>query len=439
MVDILILGATGITGRQTTRYLATHPQRSQFTFAIAGRSQKKLDDLVSDLSLSKSIPVHVVDVTRFEQVEAIVKQHRIVLNTVGPYVKWGENVVRACARNGVHYTDLTGEQIFVKEMIEKYAYVASKTGSIIVPACGMDSLPSDMAVFVANKALKDYSQNTEPLQIDTSTTVYDIEGVLSNGTVSTIVAAVGSTPSHKMAASLRDHFLSPVSGKPSPSPRLVYKTTLPSTLEAVVGGYFLMSSANRAIVQRSQGLLEYEMLTRKTNKANRERYGSQMVYEEFMRQKSALMGAILTLTLLVGLGLLAIPPVRWLFGRYGMNETSAALDKQLAETGKLTVINVTTSEPSPAFPKGPVKVETTISAKGDPGYYLSPAMMAESGLALLLNRDELPALAKQGGVLTPAVALGDVIIGRLREFSGFEVVYEVVEGSNGTRESRKSV
>ena len=48
-------------------------------------------------------------------------------------------------------------------------------------------------------------------------------------------------------------------------------------------------------------------------------------------------------------------------------------------------------------------------------------MMAESGLALLLNRDELPALSKRGGVLTPAVALGSVILGRLREFGGFEV------------------
>lgn len=131
------------------------------------------------------------------------------------------------------------------------------------------------------------------------------------------------------------------------------------------------------------------------------------------------------------------------------------MNRQL-ESGSLDVINVTTSLPSSAFPK-PVKVETTISAKGDPGYYLSPStfhlitfsesyintnlfgptvMMAESGLALLLDKPALPALAKNGGVLTPAIALGDVIVKRLQEYAKFDIRCEVVDGAG---ESRKTI
>lgn len=42
MVDIVVLGCTGVSGRQTVLYLANHPQRSQFSLAIAARSRKKL-------------------------------------------------------------------------------------------------------------------------------------------------------------------------------------------------------------------------------------------------------------------------------------------------------------------------------------------------------------------------------------------------------------
>ncbi|KAJ4002349.1 Saccharopine dehydrogenase-domain-containing protein [Lentinula boryana] len=434
MVDLLVLGATGVTGRQVTRYLNSHPQCSQFTLAIAGRSRRKLDDLISDLSLPKSIQVHVVDVTDFDQVEALVKSSKIVLNTVGPFAKWGPPVVRACARNGVHYVDLTGEQIFVRDIIEKYDYVATKTRSILVPACGMDSLPADIAVHMANNALKALSQDAaQPLQIDTSTSSYDLHGVFSNGTISTIVSTLGSTPKHKLTESLRDYYLSPVAGRPSPSPRLKYAMTLPSTREIVVGGYFLMSGSNKSVVQRSWGLLEWNFLNTRSPEANARRYGP-MIYEEFMRQKSTLSSVLLTLTLLIGFTLMTIPPVRWFIGKFGMKETSVDLDKEL-ESGSIDVINVTTSLPSSSFPE-PVKVETIISAKGDPGYYLSPIMMAESALALLLDREELPPLAKKGGVLTPAIAFGDVIVKRLQEYAKFHIVCEVIKG---TAENRKTI
>lgn len=70
-----------------------------------------------------------------------------------------------------------------------------------------------------------------------------------------------------------------------------------------------MSTSNKAIIQRSWGLLEYEALTTKSDKAQTERYGSSMVYEEFLRQKSTFSSALLSLTVLVAFSLFKLPPV----------------------------------------------------------------------------------------------------------------------------------
>jgi short subunit dehydrogenase-like uncharacterized protein len=82
-------------GRLVTRYLSTHPQKSSFTFAIAGRSKAKLDALVKELSLdTERVPVILVDVAEPDEIEAAVKLVKVVINAAGPYWKWGTPVVR---------------------------------------------------------------------------------------------------------------------------------------------------------------------------------------------------------------------------------------------------------------------------------------------------------------------------------------------------------
>ena len=80
----------GYTGRLTARYLSQHPQRSSFTLAVAGRSRSKLDAL----ELDAGVQVFVVDVTDETAVEELVKQFKVIANTVGPYWRWGTPVVK---------------------------------------------------------------------------------------------------------------------------------------------------------------------------------------------------------------------------------------------------------------------------------------------------------------------------------------------------------
>lgn len=64
------------------------------------------------------------------------------MTTVGPYALYGSKLVAACAAAGVHCCDLTGESLWVKDMIEKHHEEAERTGAKIVPSCGFDSIPA---------------------------------------------------------------------------------------------------------------------------------------------------------------------------------------------------------------------------------------------------------------------------------------------------------
>ena len=55
-----------------------------------------------------------------------------------------------------------------------------------------------------------------------------------------------------------------------------------------------------------------------------------------------------------------------------------------------------------------------VSAQGDPGNRATTRMVSEAALALVFDAALLPGGPGRGGVLTPASALGDVLLGRLR-------------------------
>jgi short subunit dehydrogenase-like uncharacterized protein len=57
------------------------------------------------------------------------------------------------------------------------------------------------------------------------------------------------------------------------------------------------------------------------------------------------------------------------------------------------------------------RLVATVPAPGDPGYAATALMLGESALCLALDGDTLPPVA---GVLTPATAMGDALVDRLR-------------------------
>ncbi|KAJ6578916.1 Saccharopine dehydrogenase-domain-containing protein [Mycena vulgaris] len=403
---VLLLGATGFTGRLITKYLSNHQDSSSFTLALGARSKSRLDDLVSKLGLGSAVQLHVVDVTRPEQIEAAVASATVVINTVGPFWTWGTPVVKACVKHGVHYVDLTGETEWIKRIITTLHYNATKTGAIIIPSCGFDSIPADITTYISSKTLRDTMGL--PVDIDTSVSAYVVRGGVSGGTVATGIIAMEQIPANERRIARTEFTLSPAVGVPSSPSRLIYRLFLPDTRKTLVGAFFFMKAPNRAIVQRSWGLLEVESAHNKTQL----HYGPAFKYDEFIVTGGAVRALLLTLGMVVGFGVFMISPIRWLLKKV-LPKSGEGPSESVQTNGFMKVTNLTTTVASPTHP-APIQVKTVMTGKGDPGYSLTAVLISEAALSLALAAPgALPALARRGGILTPSTALGDVLVERL--------------------------
>jgi len=438
MVDILVVGATGFCGRHAARYILEHPQRSKYTVGLAARSRSKLASI--GLPIDDSVQVFVLDIFDEQAIESAVRQAKVVLNCVGPFWHYGTPVVRACARNGVHYVDITGETPWIFNMIKKFDYLATKTHAIIVPSCGVDSVPADTTVHLASKAL-----GHVPLRSSLSSVGLGGGGA-PGGTLASFFAIFEDVPRALLHDASRDWALSPVLGARSPPPRLVYR------LGNTTGGVAIFNGVNRAIVQRTAGLRELCRREREAEAGGGEgargargasagprevdvaSYGPAFTYTEFMPTGNVVTASLLSLAIgatFLSLSLSFLAPIVWVLKRLVTQPGSGPADDTL-ENGHLEYVNVTSSdEPSPRYAK------TIIKARGDPGTLLTAVMVGESALALLFG--ELAPLAAGGGVLTPMTAFGDHLIRRLEANERFEITSGIVDTPDDeVEESRKT-
>ncbi|KAF8747185.1 Saccharopine dehydrogenase NADP binding domain, partial [Rhizoctonia solani] len=403
--DILIIGATGYTGQLVIEYLANHSRASSLRIALGGRTISKVQELVAKY---KNVRAVYVDVSKEPSVEEAVAKTRVVINIAGPYWTRGSVVVQACARNGVHYVDLTGEAPWVAKIIEQYDYLAHKNKACIIPCSGYDSIPSDLAAHLALRTLEKQLGGNIPLHIS-STAAHTGSGGVSGGTAASLMSAFEEVPREQMAKGLGWE-LSPIPAPPGFSvlPRILY--SLPHITPKIWGGYFVMSTINASIVRRSWGLRYY-----RAPEAKRPTFS----YTEFTTiNGSPFWGILISLTVFIfGAAMALLPPFRWLvknvLPKSGEGPSPDKLDK-----GYFGVVNVAEG--------GDVVVKATLDGDGDPGYRLTSIMIVESAL-LLLDSENLTEIGKEGGVLTPSVAYGDALLKALEGTGRFKIGVEVLE------------
>ncbi|CCO37762.1 hypothetical protein BN14_11922 [Rhizoctonia solani AG-1 IB] len=403
--DILVIGATGYTGQLIIEYLANHSRASSLRIALGGRTISKVQDLASKYSNLGAI---YVDVSKEPSVEEAVAKTRVVINIAGPYWTRGSVVVKACAKNGVHYVDLAGEAPWVAKIIEQYDYLAHKNKACIVPCSGYDSIPSDLTAHIALRALEKQLGGKIPPHIS-STAVHKSKGGISGGTAASIMSAFEEVPSEQRVRGL-GWGLSPIPAPPgfSTLPKFLY--SLPHINPKTWGGYFVMSTINEPIVRRSWGLRYYQ-----APKPKRPTFS----YTEFMTINGNLMSSLLiSLTVFFfGAAMALLPPFRWLvksvLPKSGEGPSPDKLDK-----GYFGVVNVAEG--------GDVVVKATLDGNGDPGYRLTSIMIVESAL-LLLDPKNLTDIGKEGGILTPSVAYGDALAKVLEGTGRFKFAVEILE------------
>jgi short subunit dehydrogenase-like uncharacterized protein len=161
--DIVVFGATGFAGRLIARYLARHIAQSAghaapgLKLAIAGRSRDKLEAIRAGLADDgldvTAIGIIIASVDDPASLAAMARSCRVLVTTVGPYMRHGLPVVAACVAAGTDYIDLTGEPGFVAAITARHDAEARANGSLVIPCCGFDSIPTDLGVLFTIKQL----------------------------------------------------------------------------------------------------------------------------------------------------------------------------------------------------------------------------------------------------------------------------------------------
>lgn len=401
MYDLVLVGATGFVGRLTAQHLARYAP-PEARIALAGRSQERLEAVRSSLGgTAASWPLLVVDVADEGQVAELAIATKVVVSTVGPYLRHGLPLVRACAEAGTDYADLTGESLFVRRSIDAVHEQAVATGARIVHSCGFDSVPSDLGVgLTARQAVADGQGSLT----ETVLHVRASKGGVSGGTVDSMRQQLVEISGDRAARALVGRADALVDGPRTPGARRPGRPS-PVERDPATGSWqapFVMGVFNRQIVQRSNALAHAA-------------YGPEFRYREVVDTGRGPRGAAAAAALAGGIAALmagmSFGPTRALLDRVLPSPGSGPSDRTL-ERGRFAVEVVARTTTGARY-------RTRVSADLDPGYTGTAVMLGESGFSLAFD-DELPL---RGGVLTPMVALGSCLADRLRAH-GFTIETE---------------
>jgi short subunit dehydrogenase-like uncharacterized protein len=381
--DIVVFGATGFTGALTAEYLAAHAP-PETRWALAGRNLGKLEQVRARLgSGSSEIPLLRADVTDASSLQAVAEATKVVITTVGPYIRYGEPLVAACAAAGTDYVDLTGEPEFVDRMWLGYHEQAVRSGARLVHSCGFDSIPYDLG------ALFTVEQLPEGVPIALEGFVR-VGGTFSGGTYQSTIEILARLRQGASVARERRR------REPSPGDRRVRGVSGAPHHDEFGGGWVApIPTIDPMTVLRSARALD--------------RYGPDFSYGHYL--------AVKRLPVLVGLGagaagliaLAQLPPTRNALLKLKSSGEGPSPEQRAKSWFRVRFRAQADGK----------TVRTQVSG-GDPGYGETSKMLAESALCLAF--DPLP---ERAGQLTPAVAMGDALRHRLQQAG---IKFEVLNG-----------
>ena len=376
--DVVIYGATGFTGKLVVEYMQEKYGKDEgISWAIAGRSEEKLNSVREELKVGSNVPQLLVDSNDTDSIASMAQQTKCVLTTVGPYQLYGANILQQCVVHGVDYVDLCGEPGWMHEMINEHAEQAKETGARIVFSCGFDSIPFDLGVYFLQKEV--IAQHGHPAS-NVRGRVRAMNGEFSGGTAASLGATMASL---KEKPELFEVLVNPFAlsnGFTGPEQAQDSKPIYDEKLETWVAPFF-MAPINTKNVHRSNALMDHL-------------YGEDFCYNEMWIQGPGEEGKAAA-EFVGSMNPLADAPA-----------PGEGPSKESRENGNYDVLFCADLNDGSSL-------HASVSGDMDPGYGSTSKMIAESALCLVNDCAELG-----GGIYTPAPAMGEKLITRLQANAG---------------------
>ncbi|MEL6449541.1 MAG: saccharopine dehydrogenase NADP-binding domain-containing protein [Pseudomonadota bacterium] len=382
--DIVVYGATGFTGRLVAEYLNDrYGVDGEVKWAMAGRSADKLASVRAEMGIPESVELVVADSNDAEAVTAMANRTKAIITTVGPYQLYGNTLVEVCAKTGTDYLDLCGEPAWMRQKIDALEPTAKQSGARIVFSAGFDSIPFDCGVWLAQQRCIEQTGKPSPR---IRGRVRKMQGTFSGGTAASFKATMAAARDPEILAILRDPYsLAPgFQGVEQPHGTKPY-------LDEAIGMWvapFIMATINTRNVHRSNYLLGGA-------------YGNDFVYDEMV---------------ITGPGEKGEQIAKALADRDEMSSDDGPKpgegpSKKERDAGHYDVLFLAETE------QGPIKLGVT--GDRDPGYGSTSKMIAEAAVCLVKDKADTAA-----GIWTPAAAMGQALIDRLKANAGLTFEFE---------------
>ncbi|PSS30482.1 Mitochondrial saccharopine dehydrogenase-like [Actinidia chinensis var. chinensis] len=417
--DLIILGASGFTGKYVVREalkFLNAPSSPLKIIALAGRNPQKLSQTLEWASHPHPpppVPILAADTADPPSLRRLAAQTRLVLNCVGPFRLHGEPVVAACAESGCDYLDICGEPEFMERMEAAYHEAAAKSGSLVISACGFDSVPAELGLMFNSRQ---WSSPSVPNRVEAYLSLESEKRVVGNfGTFESAVLGVANAEKLMELRRSRPRRARPVIPGPSPPKGPIIEHQKKIGLWAVK-----LPSADAIVVRRTlatltenpHGLPGVDESAEQVKK--RETFWSTVNPAHFVvkiASKSifSIFGFI-TVGMFIGLlGRFAVG--RWLLLKFpsvfslgGFRKKGPTEDEVRSASFKMWFVGNGFSN-SAFVAQGNKKPDMEIITRvmgPEIGYLTTPIILIQCALILLRQRDNLP----KGGVLTPGIVFG---------------------------------
>ncbi|MDJ0761239.1 MAG: saccharopine dehydrogenase NADP-binding domain-containing protein [Woeseiaceae bacterium] len=416
--QVTLVGASGVTGRNAYDYLAENGP-ADLIWNIAGRNEHKLKQILGRGDETWNKPeITIADLGNPDQVEAMIRNTKVLIHLAGPYAEHGEFIIAKCIEHKTDYVDIGGETFFIREMILKYHERAREQGVRIIPTAGYESLPFDMLTMMTVRRIKDvYNETCSAVKIVTS--FHRSGSVRDNrisagsiGTMRNILAGDHIGAFNDMSCLLPDSCDRKGIRRRN---KVKYVARYDQDVNAYTGPLQPAPFLNVPVILRSAYL---------QNEAGRGygdqfRYSDSMTMEFYSRneagqreaaRKSAFKNRLTSM--IMGGPRIFRSLIRQRLDSMGIRAGEGPSEGSLHFVDYELRLFATASSGR--------KMTARASARGHPGYLSTARIAAEAGLALSFDkrRDD-----QQYGIVTPSTGLGESFIHRL-ENAGVEVSFD---------------
>ncbi|OVA12135.1 Saccharopine dehydrogenase / Homospermidine synthase [Macleaya cordata] len=421
--DLVILGASGFTGkyvvREALKFLNTSSSPLK-TLALAGRNPAKLSETIkwassnSHSSIPHSISIIKADVSDPSSLRDLCSKTKLILNCVGPFRLYGEPVVSACVEMGCDYLDICGEPEFMEKMEAIYHEKAVERGSLVISACGFDSVPAEMGLMFNSRQ---WVSPAAPNRVEAYLSLESDKRIVGNfGTFESAVLGVANMEKLQELRKSRPRRARPVIPGPPPAKGSLIEHQKKVGLWAVK-----LPSADSIVVRRTLSTLKEnphglpgvnesaEQIEKRRNfwltvklAHFGVKIGSKSIFGVY---GFIIVGMFIGLLGRTGFGrwlLLKFPSI---FTLGGFRKKGPTEEEVESASFKMWFVGQGYSDESLASQEGNRKPDTEIITRvmgPEIGYLTTPIILLQCALIVLNQREHLP----KGGVFPPGIVFG---------------------------------